>query len=162
MGHLLLGPGRVLTSHLADQCLQGGRSRWTSVTRCPVPEEAKSLAMPVDQRWVVLSMSGYGSREVVAANERLEGTEMIGEVLGEGLAYQMRNPLPSGVVEALEMIGLAGLLADGLVLDWGPYVFIPHLLIRIKHAVLTVPPGPIRPQPFGALATAIADVKRDD
>ena len=118
--------------------------------------------MPVDQRWVVLSMSGYGSREVVVANERLEGTEMIGEVLGEGLAYQMRNPLPSGVVEALEMIGLADSLADGLVLDWGPYVFIPHLLIRIKYAVLTVPPGPIRPQPFGALATAIADVKRDD
>jgi hypothetical protein len=28
-------------------------------------------------------MSGYGSREVVVANERLEGTEMIGEVLGE-------------------------------------------------------------------------------
>ena len=36
-------------SHLTDQCLQGGRNRWTSVTRFPAPEQAKSLAMPAEQ-----------------------------------------------------------------------------------------------------------------
>jgi hypothetical protein len=51
-------------------------------------------------------------------DEELNGTHMISELLREGqcLTHQTGNTLAQGVVEALDMIGLASRLADGSVL----------------------------------------------
>jgi hypothetical protein len=50
------------------------------------------------------------SRQVVMANEELNGTDMVGELLGkrQRCAYQTRNALSQRVVEPFDVIGFAG------------------------------------------------------
>ena len=50
------------------------------------------------------------SRQVVVADEHLNGTNMIDEFLGEGqrLTHQTGHTLAQGVVEPLDMIGFPG------------------------------------------------------
>jgi hypothetical protein len=54
------------------------------------------------------------SRQVVVAYEELDGTDMIGELFGEGqgLAHQAGHALSQRVVKALDMVGFTGQLAD--------------------------------------------------
>src|SRR5215831_1952314 len=46
VGNALLPPGRVVTSHLADERLQLRRNGWSSRLGLPAPEQPESLAMP--------------------------------------------------------------------------------------------------------------------
>lgn len=50
--------------------------------------------------------------QVIVADEILDGTDMVGELLGkrQGTAYQTSNALPQCVVESLDVIGLAAFL----------------------------------------------------
>jgi hypothetical protein len=61
------------------------------------------------------------SRQVVVADEELDGTNMVRELLGkrQRLVYQAGHALSQRVVEALDVIGLAGQLADRPVLCGG-------------------------------------------
>jgi hypothetical protein len=46
----LLTPRRVLTSHMMDKGLEFRRNGWSSGARFPPPEQAESLAMPMEKR----------------------------------------------------------------------------------------------------------------
>ncbi len=50
------------------------------------------------------------SRQIVVADEQLDGPDMIGELLGkrQRLTDQARHTLSQRIVEALDMIGFAG------------------------------------------------------
>ncbi len=52
------------------------------------------------------------------AYEKLDGTDVVRQLLGERQrgAHQMRNALPQGSVETLDMIDFAGFLRNGFVL----------------------------------------------
>ena len=55
--------------------------------------------------------------QVVVAYEVFDGSNVIGQRLGkrQRTAYQTRHPLPQGVVEPLDVIGLARFFVDGSV-----------------------------------------------
>jgi hypothetical protein len=81
-----------------------------------------------------------GSRQVVVADEELDGTDMMGELLGkrQRLTYQARHALAQRIVEALDVIGFAGQLTDRQVLRRGNHPFVYHILIGVKRGMLTV------------------------
>jgi len=60
------------------------------------------------------------------------------------------------------MIGSPGQLVDGFVLGGGNHAFVDHILIRIKHRLLTACLWNLCPQAPGTLTTTIADVKSND
>ncbi len=76
------------------------RSHFLYRCACPRSEALKT---------VVLSREGGMAGEVVIANEVLDGTDMIGQVLREQYCgtRQPRESLPQGAVEAFDMIGLS-------------------------------------------------------
>jgi hypothetical protein len=80
------------------------------------------------------------SRQVVVADEELDGPDMVGELLGKGqrVADQPGHALPQRVVETFDVIGFARQLADGFVLRRRNHFLIHHILIRVKRGVLTV------------------------
>ena len=103
----------------------------------------------------------HRSRQVVMADEELQGPDMVGELLGKGqrVAHQPCNTLPQRVVEPFDVIGFAGLLADGLVLRPRRHLRIDDILIRIKRGVRTVRVRDLGPQVRGTRMAAIADCK---
>jgi hypothetical protein len=52
------------------------------------------------------------------ADEILDGTDVVDQFLGDWqrIAHQTRTAVPEGVVEALDVIGFAGLFRNGFVL----------------------------------------------
>ena len=89
---------------------------------------------------VVISMLCCGPGEVIVANEVLNGTNVMGQLLGEGecIAHEPRYPLPQRIVEPLNMLGFPGQFTDGFMLGGRDDPFVDHLLIGVKHGVLTV------------------------
>ena len=61
------------------------------------------------------------SRQVVMADEELNRTNMVGQLLrnGQRLAHQAVHTLPQGVVEPLQVSGLKGQFADRMKLRCG-------------------------------------------
>jgi hypothetical protein len=57
-------------------------------------------------------------REIVVADEKLDGTDVVRQFLRERerVAHQTRNALSQGVVEALDMIRVAGFRRNSFVL----------------------------------------------
>src|SRR5262252_342177 len=80
------------------------------------------------------------SRQVVMANEELNGTDMVGELLGkrQRCAYQTRNALSQRVVEALDVIRFPRKFGDRAVLCRRNHLLIHDILICIKRGILTV------------------------
>ena len=74
------------------------------------------------------------------ANEILNGTDVVVQLFGkrQRTAYQSRYPLPQGVIEAFDVIGLASFFVDRSVLGSGDDAFIHHILIRMKRRLLAV------------------------
>ena len=56
--------------------------------------------------------------EIVMAYKELDSTDVVCQLCGERqwVAHQTRHTLPQGVIEALDMIGFAGVLRDSAVL----------------------------------------------
>jgi hypothetical protein len=104
------------------------------------------------------------SREVVMADEELDGTDMVRELLGEGqcVAHQPGHTLAQGVVEPFDVIGFPGQFADRPVLRRRNHLLIHHILIRVKGRVLTVRLRHLGPQLLGTRVAAIAHVKHND
>jgi hypothetical protein len=104
------------------------------------------------------------SRQVVMANEELNGPDMVGELLGkrQRRAYQTRNALSQRGVEPFDMIGFARELADRLVLRCRNHLRIDDILIRVKRGVVTVRLRHLRPQVLGTRVAAIAHVEGND
>src|SRR5918998_4638825 len=101
------------------------------------------------------------SRQVVVAYEEFDGTDMIGELFGEGqgLAHQAGHALSQRAVKALDMVGFTGQLADRSMLSSGNHPYVYHVLIGIEGGVLTVGFRNLRPQALGTPAAAIPHVK---
>src|SRR5262245_29062186 len=93
--------------------------------RMPWPRTMRSLSLPVliaASAWKRPMGSESGSDihvmlalccrscQVVMANEELNGTDMVGKLLGkrQRCAYQTRNALSQRVVEPFDVIGFAG------------------------------------------------------
>ena len=95
------------------------------------------------------------------ADEELDGTDMVREFVGkrQRLTYQAGNALSQRVVEALDVIGFAGQLADRPVLRCGNHPFVYHVLIGVKRGVLPLRFRNLRPESLGTLAAAITHVK---
>ena len=87
------------------------------------------------------------SRQVVMANEELNGTDMVGELLGkrQRCAYQTRNALSQRVVEALDVIRFPRKFGDRAVLCRRNHLLIHDILICIKRGILTVGLGNLGP-----------------
>src|SRR5919198_3513335 len=71
------------------------------------------------------------SRQVVMANEELNGTDVVGELLGkrQRCAYQTRNALSQRVVEALDVIRFPRKLGDRAVLCRRNHLLIHDIVI---------------------------------
>jgi hypothetical protein len=69
------------------------------------------------------------SRQIVVADEELDGTDMVGELLGKGqrLAHQTGHTLAQRVVEAFDVIGFTGQFADRSVLCGGYHPICAYL-----------------------------------
>jgi hypothetical protein len=67
------------------------------------------------------------------ADEVFNGTDMVRQLLREGQSVtdEAGDALPHGVIEALNMIGFAGVLCDGFVLRRGNDPGVDRILIRI-------------------------------
>src|SRR5215510_1038306 len=98
------------------------------------------------------------------ADEAFNGTDMVRQLLREGqsITDEAGDALPHRVIEALDMIGFAGLLGDGFVLRRGNDPGVDRILIRIEGRLLAVHRRQIGPQLFRALMTAITDVEGND
>ena len=70
--------------------------------------------------------------------------------------------MPKGVVETFNVIGFPGFLRDGFGASHRNHAVIGVILIRMERGLLTVYRRDLGPQRFGTVATAIADVKRND
>ena len=95
------------------------------------------------------------------ADEVFDSTDMVRQLLREGQSVTdvAGDTLPHSVIEALDMIGFAGLLGDGFVLRRGNDPGVDRILIRIEGRLLAVHRRQIGPQLFRALMTAITDVE---
>src|SRR5215831_10358540 len=104
------------------------------------------------------------SRQVVVADEQLDGPDMVGQLLGkrQRVADQPGHALPQRVVEPFDVIGFARELADGLVLRRRNHFLIDHILIRVKRGVVPVGWRNLGPQVLATRVAAIAHVKRND
>ena len=98
------------------------------------------------------------------ADEILDSTDMVGQLFGkrQGFAHQTRDALPQRVIEALDVIGFPGVLRDGFVLGWWHHALVGLIVIRMEYSLLVVLYGDIGPQLFGAVTTAITNMKRHD
>ena len=98
------------------------------------------------------------------AYEIFDGTNMVRQLFGkgEGVTNEPGDALPHRVIEALDMIGFAGLLRDGFVLCCWNDPCVDSLLIGIECRPLAVHRRKIGPQLFRALMTAIPDVEGND
>ena len=79
------------------------------------------------------------SHQVVVADEELDGTDMIGELFGEGqgLAHQAGHALSQRGIKALDMVVFMGELADRSMLSSGNHPYVYHVLIGIEGDVVT-------------------------
>jgi hypothetical protein len=98
------------------------------------------------------------------ADAILDGPEVLGQFLGERyrVTDQTRDALPQRAMEALEVMGFAGMLRDGLVPLCRNHSGIGVVLIRTECGLRTVHPRDLGPQLLGTVTTAIAHVKRHD
>ena len=98
------------------------------------------------------------------ADEVFNGTDMVRQLLREGQSVtdEAGDALPHGVIEALNMMGFAGVLRNGFVLRCRNDPCIDGILIRIKRRLLPGDRRQIGPQLFRTLVTAIPDVERND
>ena len=104
------------------------------------------------------------SREIVVADEILDGTDVIGQFLGERqrFADQTGHALPQRVIEAFDVIGFPGLLRDGFVPLRRNHTCIGVILIRMERGLLTVRPTGSWPTALWHCPTAIPHVKGND
>ena len=95
------------------------------------------------------------------ADEVFDGTDMVRQLFGEGqrVADEAGDALPHSIIEALDMIGCAGILHNNLILHHQNDPNIDSILIGIEHRLLTVHRRQIGPQLLRALMTAITDVE---
>ena len=98
------------------------------------------------------------------AEEVFDGTDVVRQVFREGqrVTDEAGDALPHGVIEALDMIGFAGVLRDGFVLCRRNDPGVDCILIRIECRLLAVHRRQIGPQLFRARVTAITDVAGND
>ena len=84
------------------------------------------------------------------ADEVFDGTDMVRQLFREGqrVTDEAGDALPQRVIEALDMIGFAGVLRDGFVLRRGNDPGVDRILIRIECRLLTVHRWKIGPQLF--------------
>jgi hypothetical protein len=81
-----------------------------------------------------------GSRQVIVADEQLNGPDVVRELLGkrQRLAHQTGYALPQRVIEALDVIGFARQLGDRAVLRGRNHAFVHDVVIGVKRGVLTI------------------------
>ena len=98
------------------------------------------------------------------ADEIFDGTDMVRQLFreGESVTDEAGDALPHGVIEALDMIGFAGVLRDGFMLRCGNDPGVDRVLIRIECRLLAVHRRQIGPQLLRARVTAITDVEGND
>ena len=104
------------------------------------------------------------SRQVVVTNEKFNGPDVVGELLGkrQRVAHQPGHALPQRVVEAFDVIGLPRQLADRCVVRHWNHLRIYDILSWVKCGVVTVRLRNLRPQLLGTRVAAIAHVEGDD
>ena len=95
------------------------------------------------------------------ADEVFDSTDMVRQLLREGQSVtdEAGDALPHGVIEALDMMGFAGVLRDGFVLRCRNDPCIDGILIRIKRRLLPGDRRQIGPQLFRTRVAAIPDVE---
>ena len=93
-----------------------------------------------------------------------DGTDVVRQRFreGESVTDEAGDALPHGVMEALNMIGCAGVLRDGLVLCRRNDPSVDRLWLRIACRPLTVHRRQIRPQRLRARVIAIPDMEGQD
>jgi hypothetical protein len=98
------------------------------------------------------------------ADEIRDGPDMVGQLFGkrQGCAHETRNAWSQGVVEAFDVMRVAGFLRHGFMLDWWNHALVGFVLIHMEPGLLTVHQRHLGPQLFGRLTTPVAHVKRDD
>src|SRR5215510_10440679 len=98
------------------------------------------------------------------ADEVFDGTDVVRQLFREGQRGpdEAGDALPQRVIEALDMIGFAGMLCDGFVLRRGNDPGVDRILIRIEHRLLAVHRRQIGPQLLRTRVTAIPDVEGND
>ena len=98
------------------------------------------------------------------ADEVFDGADMVRQLLREGqrVTDEAGDALPQRVIEALNMIGFAGVLCDGFVLRRGNDPGVDRILIRIEGRLRAVHRRQIGPQLFRTLMTAITDMEGND
>jgi hypothetical protein len=98
------------------------------------------------------------------ADEIFDGTNVVRQLFREGQSVtdEAGDALPHGVIEALDMIGFAGVLRDSFVLHRGHDSGVDSIWIRIACRLLAVHRRQIGPQLLCALITAILDVEGND
>src|SRR5215831_16542553 len=98
------------------------------------------------------------------ADEVFDGTDVVRQVFREGqrVTDEAGDALPQRVIEALNMIGFAGVLCDGFVLRRGNDPGVDRILIRIEGRLRTVHRWQVGPQLFLTRVAAIPDVEGND
>jgi len=84
------------------------------------------------------------------ADEVLDGTDLIGQLFGEGQGVppQTGDTLPQGVIEPLDVVGFPGLLRDGFVLRLPNHPCVDCILGGIECRLLAVHRGQVGPNCF--------------
>ena len=102
--------------------------------------------------------------EIAVADETLDRTDVIGQLLGEGkrLSDQTRDALSQRAVKPLDMVGDASLLVDEEMLLFGDHTLVRTPAIGIEGSMLTVALGYGLPKRFGTLTASVADMEGDD
>ena len=97
-------------------------------------------------------------------DEPFDGSDMVGELLGEGqhLAYQTGHTLAQRVVKPLEVISCAHYFADGPMLRRGNHPFVHDILVGVTCGVLTIGHRNLGPEALGTPTTAVPHVKGND
>ena len=98
------------------------------------------------------------------ADEVFDSTDMVRQLFREGqrVTDEAGDALPQRVIEALDMIGFAGVLRNGFVLRCGNDPGVNRILIRIECRLLTVHRRQMCPQLPRTLVTAIPDMEGND
>ena len=80
------------------------------------------------------------SRQVVVADEKLNGADVVGQLLGErkGLAHQTGKALSQGIVEPFDVVRFPRFFRDGLVALCRDHAIVYVILIRVKHGVVLI------------------------
>ena len=89
----------------------------------------------------------HSSCQIVVADEQLDGTDMVRELLGkrQRFTHQTGHALAQCVVEALDVIRFPRKLGDRAVLCRRNHLLIHDILICIKRGLLTVGLGNLGP-----------------